>query len=367
MADTELVAKSNENGMWNLLQTTTPTSNTEPASQTGLKIPIEKDVSGGFSYIRRTLRTQGIPRKTRDIIIKSWKASTQKQYEPYIRAWLFHCRGKDNPTNPNIKTVLTFLTKMYDRGLRYSAMDTVRSAISVFVKICGNMDLNSNETITRFMKGVFNDRPTLPRYQTTWDVQIVLDYLKQLTDTTLLQLSCKLCMLFLLLSAQRCQTLHLVDLSDVVISNERVLIYPNHLLKQSKPGSHLDVIYLSKHSWIMKICALCQYSKNTLNAQKNIRTDKKLLVRTIKPHKAVSKSTIARWVKLVLLKSGIDKSFKPHSTRAAATSLAKLKGVPLQTVIKTAGWANANMFAKFYNKPIVPKAKTLQKAILEGN
>ncbi|XP_053391151.1 uncharacterized protein LOC128553980 [Mercenaria mercenaria] len=366
MADTELVAKSNENGMWNLLQTTTPTSNTEPASQTGLKIPIEKDVSGGFSYIRRTLRTQGIPRKTRDIIIKSWKASTQKQYEPYIRAWLFHCRGKDNPTNPNIKTVLTFLTKMYDRGLRYSAMGTVRSAISVFVKICGNMDLNSNETITRFMKGVFNDRPTLPRYQTTWDVQIVLDYLKQLTDTTLLQLSCKLCMLFLLLSAQRCQTLHLVDLSDVVISNERVLIYPNHLLKQSKPGSHLDVISFEAFMNNENLCIVSVFKKYT-ERTKNIRTDKKLLVSTIKPHKAVSKSTIARWVKLVLLKSGIDKSFKPHSTRAAVTSLAKLKGVPLQTIIKTAGWANANMFAKFYNKPIVPKAKTLQKAILEGN
>jgi hypothetical protein len=34
--------------------------------------------------------------------------------------------------------------------------------------------------IKRFMKGVFNQRPALPRYQHIWDVNIVLEYLASL-------------------------------------------------------------------------------------------------------------------------------------------------------------------------------------------
>ena len=78
----------------------------------------------------------------------------------------------------------------------------------------------------------------------------------------------------------------------------------------------------------------------------------RLLISTIKLHKPASKSTIGHWIKLDLLKAGISQDFKPQSTQAAATSVAKLKGVPLQMIVKTAGWSNAKTFAKFYDKPI---------------
>jgi len=53
-----------------------------------------------------------------------------------------------------------------------------------------------------------------------------------------------------------------------------------------------------------------------------------------------------------MLKAGIHTSFKPHSTLAAATSMANLHGVHMQQIVKTAGWASSRMFAKYYNKPI---------------
>ena len=70
----------------------------------------------------------------------------------------------------------------------------------------------------------------------------MLEYLKSFHNTTLFQISFQLCMLFLLTSAQRCQSLHLIDIKDIKISTKQVIIYPNHLLKQSKPGQHLEVI-----------------------------------------------------------------------------------------------------------------------------
>ena len=53
-------------------------------------------------------------------------------------------------------------------------------------------------------------------------------------------------------------------------------------------------------------------------------------------------------------KSGIDVNlFKPHSTRAAATSKAFLKSVPLEHILSVAGWSSSDTFAKFYRKPVI--------------
>ena len=65
--------------------------------------------------------------------------------------------------------------------------------------------------VTRFLKGVFESRPTLPRYQQIWDVSTVLDYLKTLSPVDKLglkDLTHKSVMLVTLLSAQRCHTAH---------------------------------------------------------------------------------------------------------------------------------------------------------------
>ena len=73
----------------------------------------------------------------------------------------------------------------------------------------------------------------------------------------------------------------------------------------------------------------------------------------MKPHSCVSKDTIARWIKAALKMAGIDvQVFKPHSTRAAATSAALRKGVPVSDILKVAGWSKETTFARFYNKPL---------------
>jgi hypothetical protein len=52
--------------------------------------------------------------------------------------------------------------------------------------------------------------------------------------------------------------------------------------------------------------------------------------------------------------AGIDtKRFQPHSTRAASTSKANLRAVPLYIIMSTAGWQRAETFQRFYNKPII--------------
>ena len=76
------------------------------------------------------------------------------------------------------------------------------------------------------------------------------------------------------------------------------------------------------------------------------------MIRFRKPHRAVIKDTVARWVKSTLANADIDvTNFATHSTQAASTSYSINKaGLSLAQALKTAGWAGGSTFAKFYNK-----------------
>ena len=78
-----------------------------------------------------------------------------------------------------------------------------------------------------------------------------------------------------------------------------------------------------------------------------------LLLCHTKPNGPASKGTISRWLKQSMNAAGIDSSiFKPHSTRSAATSAAKVADIPLEEIMATAGWRSSSVFAVFYNKPL---------------
>ena len=97
--------------------------------------------------------------------------------------------------------------------------------------------------------------------------------------------------------------------------------------------------------------ALKEYIRRTESIRKN---EKQLFISFHKPYAAVARSTISRWLKDVLYEAGIDVgTFKAHSTRAASCSRAKKDGVPIEDILRNAGWANDSTFKKFYNKAII--------------
>ena len=138
--------------------------------------------------------------------------------------------------------------------MKYSVFQTARAAINNFTSICSGTDFSTHPLIKRFMTGVIAQRPSLPKYTSIWDVNIVLSYINRMENTTLFQLSCKLCMLFLLLTVQRCQTLHLIQTDDIEFKDDTCLVHPNHLLKQSKPGHHLECVVLKEYKENQKQC-----------------------------------------------------------------------------------------------------------------
>ena len=86
------------------------------------------------------------------------------------------------------------------------------------------------------MKGVFRSRPPIPRYEATWDVQVVLSHLASFAPVNQLDLKSlthKLVMLVALVSAQRMQSIHLLDLQLMKTGTDMVeFAFPTHI-KQS--------------------------------------------------------------------------------------------------------------------------------------
>lgn len=66
------------------------------------------------------------------------------------------------------------------------------AALNSFINIIGNVNLTDNVLIKRFVKGVFNERPSLQRYTKTWDVKTMLPFNAEKIEYTLIESSSKL-------------------------------------------------------------------------------------------------------------------------------------------------------------------------------
>lgn len=239
--------------------------------------------------------------------------------------------------------------------MSYSSLNTARSAISAVLKL-DNKPAGQHDLVVKFMKGIFNSRPSVPKHNFIWDTKIVLNYLASLSpihSLSLKMLTLKTVTLLLLVSSQRIQTLHLTDLDNVKFNNDCVQIHVTKLLKQSRPSFHLAPIFLKKFVDNSELCIvtyLKEYIKKTSELRKS---QTQLFISYHPPYKKVGKETLSRWVRIILAQAGIDISvFKTHSTRSASVSKAA-KFAPISSILNLGGWSSDCTFAKHYNKPIV--------------
>ena len=205
------------------------------------------------------------------------------------------------------------------------------------------------------MKGIYKTNPPIPRYHTTWDVNPVLTYLSSLpkpAESSHKLLTLKLAMLIAPVPAQRGQSLHMLDIQFM---KERETFYEFALsehIKQSRPGYKVPSVVLHAYPLDLSLCVFT-HLKAYLERTTSLRgIETKLFVTHTKPHHQASRDTISRWIHSVMASAGIDiNTFKPHSTRAAATSKAKSACIPIKEILETAGWSSERTFDRFYNKP----------------
>nr|CAH7726458.1 unnamed protein product [Callosobruchus chinensis] len=281
---------------------------------------------GCRALIQQGLELRGTPKTATEVCLASITASTIKQYNSGLKLWYQFCHTKNESCfSASATVVLEFLQEQYDRGASYGTLNSYRSAIAQLL----GPSMSEDILIRRFFKGVFHLRPNLPKYKNTWDPLIVLNYLKTLDNEniSLEQISYKLAMLLALVSAQRVQTLSLIELKDIKSSSQGVQIFVSSRIKTSGPNREQPIIALPFYEADRAIC---------------------------KPHHNASSQTISRWIRNVLSKAGIDPNkYTSHSTRHASTSLADRKGISVDVIRAAAGWSQqSKTFAIFYKRPV---------------
>lgn len=123
----------------------------------------------------QSYRNSGLSKTTTSIIMASWRTGTKKQYQTFIkRQFQYSSEGKIDPFSPSINNVLEFLTVLFNKLMSYSSINTARGALSALGKKVGGTSVGSHSLVIRYMKGVYNIRPTRPRYSGTWDISLVL-------------------------------------------------------------------------------------------------------------------------------------------------------------------------------------------------
>ena len=328
-------------------------------------------------------KNRGFSERATNIVLQSWRQSSQKQYDAHIGKWLlFYTKRQTDPICPTISMAVEFLTTLYEEGLSYSSINSARCALSAILDShdSTHQTFGVHPDVKRFIKGIFQSRPPLPRYSKTWDVNLVLQYLGAMgssQELSLKHLTLKLVMLVALTTAQRGQSLHHLDTLNMVHEETAYTFMLDSNLKQSKPGRSTSdlVVKFSAYPHDRNLCVVNTCSVY-LDKTKALRgSESRLFITHQKPHKRASRDTIRRWIQQMMVKAGVDINvYKPHSVRSAAASKAKANNASIAEIMQTAGWSSAAPFAKFYDREIEqgstfakctqPKFKLLLKSFL---
>ena len=220
------------------------------------------------------------------------------------------------------------------------------------------------------MKGASNARPPIPKYRYIWDIDMVLNRMKELGINQALDfktLSLKLVTLLGLCNVPRSQELGALDINFMSRTNECYTFGFGVSVKHRKRGKAVPTISFYPFKEDEKLCPV-QALDNYLDRTESIRDlseSTQFFLSVLKPHKPVTRTTLAKWVVNFLRESGVNTSkFKGHSMRHASTSKADLLGASLKDILGMGNWSSESVWQKHYHKPIETPHKRYQHVLL---
>ena len=135
-------------------------------SRKGIHHAYRSPTSSRMAIVREQCRLGCLSSTASQLVTASWRSKTTSSYEPLFRKWYSWCLERDrDPTRGLVVDIADFLAELFQQGYQYRSLNAYRSAISsAHEKVDGEL-VGQHPLISRVLKGVFNERPLKPKYQ----------------------------------------------------------------------------------------------------------------------------------------------------------------------------------------------------------
>lgn len=323
----------------------------------------------------------GLSTEALDDIERSWRENTSSRYEAPWRRWIEFCAAHNHDAyNPTSITLANFISERRNSGITSASVLNVEcSAITSFYTVFGIGPLLPEGSATARVKRTA--RAELPSRRTNsvelWDPRTVLEHIVTWgadEQMDMLHLRLKLC--FLLRIRLMCRSADIAGIkrtSGIQWFTDKVQI---RFYRPKESGTNQysawQALPLTTIRGALSIGGtLREYLRRT-GLLALAETDGGLLVslkraKDKKVH-AVSADTVANMTIDVMRRAGIDVSkFTAHSARAAAASLARSSGLPIDEICSVARWKNPSTFERHYFRemPLSPStpAQTMEEVL----
>ena len=179
----------------------------------------------------------------------------------------------------------------------------------------------------------------------------------------------KVIILLVLTISSRVPALHILNLNHMMKTSEYYKFRFHRLHKSWQRGESLSSwkIYAFPAEKALCVVAVLDYYIEITSIWGEENQASQLLVSFIKPHNAVAKSTVAGWVKQILIISSVNTDIlKSHFTHSVSSSYARLSGLSLSDILVLirGSWSNKTIWERFYSKPIKNIKEKSQKTVL---
>jgi len=303
------------------------------------------------------------------------KEQSNSLYAPYIERYALwaEAQGAKDPFNCDISMPINFIQHLKDEVFdpknpdarrSFSILRVIVSALSTVLSY-DSQSFGKHHMMNQFMKGLLHERPIKHRYKTQWDMNAVLNILKEQPWATassmpLDLLAKKTMLLYLLATANRNHVVTELRISKDRYTLRGYLMEFKILDGEQKRVGPEPVVSIREYVKNRRICPVW-YVTAYIERTKLLRgSETKLFISSRKPHKAIATDTARRWVRETLKACGVDiNRFGPGSTRGASASAGSAQGASLKEILCAGGWRRASTFQDWYKRPITPVTRSL--------
>ena len=329
------------------------------------------------------LKAQGFSERVTARMETARAVSTNAVYNSKWKLFAYYCKDRGiRPWSANGPVIAEFLTWLFEeRKASVRTLRGYRSALGAALRNATGYDPGADEVLSQLMRGFLRTRPIKSRALVTWDISLVLRYLKsgKLSTTGRLSpkdLTLKLVFLLALATGKRRSELHALDQDVRLVNNEwkEVVLRPRpdflgktHFATGGA-GTFSEIVLKSIDSaegYTLPEKSLCPVTTlriyQRVSREYRSEAQERLIISYMQGKTDdIKKQTISNYLKLVVqqayLASASDESvcqdfnMSPHDLRGIATSLKASKNVTMAEILHSGVWASANTFITHYVK-----------------